>query len=118
MGKFTGLHQILFVTLQEAYDHVNFQIFTEHSIVVLFIYNISNNDPGLCDAKDSFFLNNNCMSNDFESYAALRIPVCSYTNHQTSNNTSSRHAHISNVYLKYNHQIKPILDLYCNTNKE
>ena len=45
LETFTGIHQILFVALQEASDRVNFQIFTEHSIVGFLIDNISNNDP-------------------------------------------------------------------------
>ena len=118
LETFSGIHQILFVTLQEASDRVNFQIFTEHSIVVLLIHNISNNDPDLCDAIASVLLNNNDTINDFESYAALILPVCSYSNHQTLNNTNNGHPQNFNVGLKYNHQIKNIVNIYCNTNKE
>ena len=87
-------------------------------MVILFIDNISNNDPDLRDAIARVLFHNNGMISEFESYSALLLPVCSYTNHRASNSTINGHPQIYNVYFKYNHQIKTVVDIYCNTDKE
>ena len=65
MENFTGIHRSSFVTLQEVYDNVNFEIPTEHSRVGLLIDNISNNDPDLRAATNSVRIINNGMRDDF-----------------------------------------------------
>ena len=47
LEKFVDLHQNSFVQLQEAADHVKFQLPTEHSRVGFLIDNTSNSDPEL-----------------------------------------------------------------------
>ena len=41
LEKFFGLHHNSFVQIQEAYDHVNFQFPTDHSIVGFLVDNMS-----------------------------------------------------------------------------
>ena len=41
LDKLVGLHHNSFVQIQEAYDHVNFQFPTDHSIVGFLVDNMS-----------------------------------------------------------------------------
>ena len=50
LKTFTGYHRSAYIQLQEAAEHVNFQLPTEHSRVGYLINNIENPDPDLCAA--------------------------------------------------------------------
>ena len=47
LEKFTGLHRSAYIQLEEASQHVNFQLPTEHTRVGYLIDNIQNSDPDL-----------------------------------------------------------------------
>ena len=118
MDNFTGIHRSSFVTLQEVYDNVNFEIPTEHSRVGLLIDNISNNDPDLRASTNSVRIINNGMRDDFEKSATLQPPVCPYTKHRSTNNNNTRNPQISDVTLKDKSHIKTGLSIFCHTKKE
>ena len=82
--NFTGLHQSSFVILNESYDHVNFQIPTEHSIFGFLIDNISNNDLDLHDKIASVQIIKKIIINGFESDASLLLPACPYDDQRAS----------------------------------
>ena len=45
LDKFVGLHRSSFVQLEEAAEHVHFQLPTQHTRVGYLIDNIENQDP-------------------------------------------------------------------------
>ena len=79
LEKFVGLHQNFFVQLQEASDHVNFQLPTNHSKLGFLIDNMSNIDPDLLAAITSVHNNTKNMHDDFEGDAGFfspSVPIC------------------------------------------
>ena len=79
LEKFTGLHRIKFAQLEEAAQHVGFQIPTEHSRVGFLLDNIKSKDPYLASALGNVRLNTNGMRTDFEKTVAFILPVCPFS---------------------------------------
>ena len=80
LENFTCLHQISFIALQEASDHVNFQIPTAHSRVGFLVDNTPKNDPDIWDAISSVYINTSGIRNDFENIPPshfLCVPILS-----------------------------------------
>ena len=88
--NFTGLHQGWLFTLQEASEHVNFQIPTKHLGFSFHIYNISNKETDVCTAIATVWANNNGMRNDSKKPAAFLITMCPYGKHWSANITNTR----------------------------
>ena len=86
LEKFTGMHRSSFVQLEEASDHVNFQLPTEHTRVGYLIDNIHNPDPDLRAACASIRLNTNGMRSDFEAAVAFLLPVDPYSKKRGQDN--------------------------------
>ena len=101
LEKFTGLHRSSYIQLEEAAQHVHFQLPTEHSRVGYLIDNIQNTDPDLRAAISSIRINTNGMRSDFESAVATLLPVCPYSKYRSNNNnTINRKANVSDTTLK------------------
>ena len=79
LEKFTGMHRSSFVQLEEASDHVNFQLPTEHTRVGYLIDNINNPDPDLRAAIASIRIDTNGMRSDFETAVSFLLPVDPYS---------------------------------------
>ena len=99
LEKFTGLHRSAYIQLEEASQHVNFQLPTEHTRVGYLIDNIQNSDPDLRAAISSIRINTNGMRSDFELSVATLLPVCPYSSHRSSNGSRTK-ANISDTTLK------------------
>ena len=98
LDKFTGLHRSAYVQLEEAQEHVNFQLPTQHSRVGFLLDNIVNNDPDLRAALASIRVNTDNMRDDFEAAVAFMLPVCPYSKHRQSQR-GGRRAEISDTQL-------------------
>ena len=108
LEKFTGLHRASYIQLEEAAQHVNFQLPTEHTRVGYLIDNILNNDPDLRAAISSIRINTNDMRSNFEASVATLLPVCPYSKNRSSNNRNK--AIISETTLKGKAQSKTGVD--------
>ena len=82
------------------------------------IYNISNNDPNIWDAITSFCINNSEMIYNFEWSATFLIPVCSYANHQATNNNNICYTQISDLDTKGKQHSSTGVGLCWHTKKE
>ena len=98
LEKFTGLHRSSYVQLEEAAEHLPFQLPTEHTRVGYLIENIKNSDPDLRAAIASIRLNTNGMRDNFEAAVSSLLPVCPYQKHKSENQRSK--AQISDATLK------------------
>ena len=117
LEKLTGLQKSSLATLQEASDHVNFQISTERSRVGFLIEKISNNDPNL-QAIAIVHINNNGMRNNLKKPTAFLLPVHPYAKHRASNNTNTKNHHISYVTSKGKIHSKAVIYIRWHTNNE
>lgn len=79
LEKFTGMHRAKYVQLEEAVQHVEFQLPTQFTRVQYLLENIKSTDPYLAAAMGAIRLNQNGMRNDFEKAVAHMLPVCPYT---------------------------------------
>ena len=59
LENFKGLHRSSFVQLQEAAEHIAFQLPTEHTHIGYLLDNIQNNDPNLRAAIARICINMN-----------------------------------------------------------
>ena len=75
LEKFTSSHRAAFVQLQEAAQHVDFQLLTEHTRVQYLLDNITNNDADLRAALASIRINTNGMRDNFERSVSFLLPV-------------------------------------------
>ena len=116
LEKFTGLHRSSYVQLQEASDHVNFQLPTEHTRVGYLIDNIENNDPDLRAAIASVRINTNGMRDDFEAAVAFLLPVDPYSRSRSKNRV--KNPSISDARLKSQTQSKTGVDFRWHTPAE
>ena len=98
LEKFCGIHRNNFIFLQEAVNHVTFQLPTEHSRVGYLLDNITNQDPDLRAALASIRANNNNMRDDFEAAVAFLLPVCPYAKSRSDGKKKS--VQISDTRLK------------------
>ena len=110
LEKFTGMHRSAYVNLEEASDHVNFQLPTEHTRVGYLIDNIQNPDPDLRAAIANVRLDTNGMRSNFEDTVAFLLPVDPYSKHRRSQD-NKHHANVSDTSaLKGKHQSKTGVD--------
>jgi hypothetical protein len=123
LEKFTGMHRSAYVHLEEAANHVNFQLPTEHTRVGYLIDNLNNADPDLRAAIANVRLDTNGMRSNFEDTVAFLLPVDPYSKHKRNQDKT---ANISDVNtLKGKAQSKTGVDLrwhkydeYKKLNKE
>ena len=115
LEKFTGLHRSSFIALQEAKQHVNFQLPTEHSRVGFLLENISNSDPDLRAALANIRADVNNMRDDFELSVQFLLPVCPYSKNRKNNRTQ---AQISDVTLSAKQQSNTGVDFRWHTKSE
>ena len=116
LEKFTGLHRSSYVQLQEAANHINFQLPTEHTRVGYLIDNIDNSDPDLRAAIASVRINTNGMRSDFEQTVAFLLPVDPYSKSRARNR--EKNPRISDVRLKNQQQSKTGVDFRWHTPSE
>ena len=90
LEKFTGAHRSAYVQLQEAKQHVNFQLPTGHTRVQYLLDNIQNNDPDLRAALGNIRLNVNNMRDDFEKSVTYLLPVDPYSKNKANNTNRNR----------------------------
>ena len=98
LEKFTGLHRSAYGALEEASQHVNFQLPTEHSRVTYLLDNITNTDPDLRAALASVRANINNMRDNFELAVGFILPVCPYIKHRVNHRQAT--AQISDATLR------------------
>ena len=116
LEKFTGIHRSCFVNLEEAAQHVNFQLPTEHSRVGYLIDNIVNSDPDLRAAIANIRMDINSMRSDFEKAVAALLPVCPFAKHRQSLNPTR--PQISDTTLQGKGQSTTGVDLRWHTQEE
>ena len=109
LEKFTGIHRSFYVQLQEAVEHVNFQLPTQHTRVGYLIDNIQNADPDLRAAIASIRINTEGMRDDFESAVAFLLPVDPYSKSRAQSGRNN--PQISDVTLQNKSQSKTGVDL-------
>ena len=110
LEKFTGMHRSAYVNLEEASDHVNFQLPAEHTRVGYLIDNIHNPDPDLRAAIANVCLDTNGMRSNFEDTVAFLLPVDPYSKHCRSQD-NKHHANVSDTSaLKGKHQSRTGVD--------
>lgn len=85
LEKFTGMYRISYVQLEEAQEHVNFQLPTKHTQVGYLIDNIENNDPDLRAAIANVKLDTTNIIDDFEAAVECLLPIDLYVKHKKSN---------------------------------
>ena len=78
LERFTSTHRSSFVQLEEASQHVDFQLLSEHSRVGYLIDNIDHPDPDLRAAIAAIRMNNNGMRSNFELAVSCLLPVDPY----------------------------------------
>ena len=99
LEKFVGLPQNSFVQLQEAADHVNFQLPTEHLRVGFLIDNTSKSDPDLRAAIDSVCINTNNMNDGFEGASGSLLPVYPYAKHKNERGHDTSNRWGANIFV-------------------
>ena len=110
LDKFTDLHRSAVVQLQEAAEHVNFQLPTEHTRVGYLINNIENSDPDLRAPIASVRIDTNNMRSNFEATVATFLPVDPYSKHRSRNSNHKDRASISDTRLKNKSQSESGVD--------
>lgn len=79
LEKFCGLHRSNYIALQDAANHVTFQLPTEHSRVGYLLDNIRSDDNDLKAALSSVRANTNNMRDNFEESVKFILPMCPYS---------------------------------------
>ena len=106
LEKFCNQHRTRFVNLEEAQNHVDFQLPTEHTRVGYLIDNLENNDPDLRAAIANIRQNVNDTRSDFEASVAVLLPVDPYktSRRQPDNNSNNPGANISSAASNRSHE--------------
>ena len=113
LETFTGYHRSAYIQLQEAAEHVNFQLPTEHSRVGYLINNIENPDPDLRAALAQIRIDTNGMRDNFDLAVEALLPVDPYLKH---NKGKKKGAQVS--ALKGQQDSKTGVDLRWHTKAE
>ena len=79
LEKFISLHRSYYVLLDEASQHVTFQLPTEHSRVGYLLDNIVSDDKDLTAALSSIRANTNNMRDNFEEAVKFMLPMDPYS---------------------------------------
>ena len=98
LEKFCNQHRTRFVNLEEAQNHVDFQLPTEHTRVGYLIDNLDNSDPDLRAAIANIRQNVHDTRSDFEAAVGVLLPVDPYKTSRRqagSNNGANTTANIS-----------------------
>ena len=82
--------------MQEAAEHITFQLPTEHTRIGYLINNIQNNDPDIRAAIASICINVNGIRENFETTVAFLLPVGPYLKQR---NKSDKNSRISDVNI-------------------
>ena len=110
LEKFCNHHRSRFVNLEEAKNHVDFQLPTAHTRVGYLIDNISNTDADLRAAIANIRQNVNNTRSDFENAVGVLLPVDPFTKHchlhKDENNKSSANAIISDTSGTFTDNVK------------
>lgn len=96
LEKFCNQHRTRYVNLEEAKNHVDFQLPTEHTRVGYLLDNIENADADLRAALANVRQNVNGTRTDFEAAIAVMLPVDPYLKQRKSSGTKTG-ANISSV---------------------
>lgn len=86
LEKFCNQHRSRFVNLEEASNHVDFQLPTEHTRVGYLIDNITNNDPDLRAGIANIRQNVNQTRSDFEASVSVLLQVDPYKKSRSKGN--------------------------------
>ena len=99
LEKFCNQHRSRFVNLEEAQNHVDFQLPTEHTRVGYLIDNIENADADLRAAIANIRQNVNDTRTNFESAIAVLLPVDPYLKQRrnTDRSPNNQGANISSA---------------------
>lgn len=90
LEKFCNQHRSRFVNLEEAKNHVDFQLPTEHSRVGFLIDNIENPDADLRAAIANIRQDVNGTRYNFEAAIAVLLPVDPYLKHRKKSGQSGK----------------------------
>jgi hypothetical protein len=90
LEKFCNQHRSRFVNLEEAGNHVDFQLPTEHTRVGYLIDNIENSDADLRAAIANIRQNVNDTRLNFESAIAVLLPVDPFVKQRRNNGGNGR----------------------------
>ena len=99
LEKFCGLHSSNFIALQDAANHVTFQLPTKHSRVGYLLDNIKSDDNDLKAALSSVRANTNNMRDNFEETVKFILPMCPYSK-KRSVGTGNKKVTIADVMLQ------------------
>ena len=116
LDKFTGMHRAAYVALEEASQHVNFQLPNEHTRVGYILDNIESQDSDLKARLASIHANTNGMRDNFEAAVTWLLPTCPYAKYAKGRKDSGPRAEISEVTLQK--ESKTGVDLRWHTKKE
>ena len=97
LEKFTTSHRSAFVQLQEAAQHVNFQLPTEHTRVQYLLDNIVHSDADLRAALASIRINVDGMRDDFEKSVSFLLPVCPFAKSKMQSSRSRNIPQVSSL---------------------
>ena len=86
LEKFCNWHRKKFVNLEEARNHVDFQLPTNHTRVGYLLDNIENPDADLRAALANIRQNVNDTRNNFENAVSVLLPVDPYVKQRRKNN--------------------------------
>ena len=103
LENFTGLYQSSFFKLQEADEHIAFQLPTGHTRVGYLLDKTQNNNPNLRAANAIICINNNGMIEYVETTVAFVLSRYPYSKQR---NNSNNNAQISDVNIKGKFQSK------------
>ena len=89
LEKFCNQHRSKFVNLEEANNHVDFQLPTAHSRVRYLLDNILHTDADLCAAIANIQMNINNTRNDFENAVSVILPVDPFIKKRQNSNENN-----------------------------
>lgn len=119
LDKFTGQHRAAYVALEEASQHVAFQLPNERTRVGYLIDNIVSQDLELKTRVSAVHANTNGMRDNFEATVTWLLPSCPYNRYAKGsgrNQGGGAQANISDVTLQ--RESKTGVDLRWHTKKE
>ena len=118
LDKFTGQHRAAYVALEEASQHVAFQLPNERTRVGYLIDNIISQDLELKTRVSAVHANTNNMRENFEATVTWLLPSCPYNRYAkgSGRNQGGAQANISEVTLQ--RESKTGVDLRWHTKKE
>ena len=89
LESYCSQHRAKFQQLEEASQHLNFQLPNEHTRVGYLLNNIQNSDPALQAALASIRQDKDGLRNKFEDAVAILIPVDPFVQNKANKRTTS-----------------------------